>query len=241
MSTSRLVAALPGLLERGRSAEDALVAGLSAEERDAAGTLERWSAKDLIAHCTSWRANLIATLEAALRGEAPPPLSNVNEMNARTFEDNKARSWEEVLSEAGAGWDRLAELISQLEDEDLLAPDHYPWRRGLPLAQGVVLRLYWHPLVHLGEFYAQRGNRTAAEAIRADLLQAADELAWVPWLRGHTLYMVAGCSAALKDPAGALAALRESIALAPELKEWSRRDPGLAFVRGTPEYDALYQ
>ena len=230
MSANRLMATLSGLLDRTRLAEETLVAGLSADERAAAGTLERWSAKDLIAHVTAWHTNLAETLEAALAGETPPR-PRVDEANARTFEENAHKSWQQVQAEAEAVLGRVQGLLAQFGDEDLLNPDRYPWRRGHALAPVVTLRLYWHPHVHLGEFYAQRGDRVPAEAVRADLLRAAGELAWVPLLRGYTLYMVACTSAALGEREAALAALGESLALAPELTEWSQQDPSLAAVR----------
>jgi hypothetical protein len=240
MSTDRLIPALAGLLCRARSAEDAMVAGLSPAERSAAGTLDRWSAKDLIAHVTSWHANLVEMLEAILRGETPSPRPDVHQVNARTFAENAARPWEQVLVDAGATFDRLSELLPQFSDEAMLEPERYPWRKGQPLAPTVVLRLYWHPMLHLGEFYVQRDDRASAEALRADLLRAADELAWVPPLRGQTLYMVACSSVVLGEQAAALAALRESLALAPSLTQWSQQDPSLASLRRTPEYAAIY-
>ena len=165
MSANRLMATLSGLLDRTRLAEETLVAGLSADERVAAGTLERWSAKDLIAHVTAWHTNLAETLEAALAGETPPR-PRVDEANARTFEENAHKSWQQVQAEAEAVLGRVQGLLAQFGDEDLLNPDRYPWRRGHALAPVVTLRLYWHPHVHLGEFYAQRGDRVPAEAVR---------------------------------------------------------------------------
>lgn len=241
MPSDRLNLSLAELLDRARSAEEALVARLSPEERSATGTPERWSAKDLIAHLTSWHQNGVEMLEAIVLGQTPPPRPNVDEANARTFEINATRSWDEVLAGASAAFDRLHELLPQLSDQDLIEPGRFAWRKGQPLAPTVVLRLYWHPMVHLSEFYIQRGDRAAAEAVRADLLRAADELASVPPLRGQTLYMAASCSAGLGEPAAALAALRESLSLAPYLTQWSQQDPSLASLRGLPEYAALYQ
>jgi hypothetical protein len=241
MFSDRLIPALTGLLDRARFAEDGMVAGLSLAERSAAGTLDRWAAKDLIAHVTSWHANLVEMLEAVLRGETPPPRPDVHQANARTFEENAAKPWEQVLADAGAASERLRALLPQLSDKDMLDPGRYAWRKGQPLAPTVVLRLYWHPMLHLGEFYVQRGDRGSADALRADLLRTADELAWVPPLRGQTLYMVACSSAALGEPAVALSTLRESLALAPYLMQWSQQDPSLASLRSTPGYAAIYR
>ncbi len=236
-----LSALLPDLLARGRAAQQNLVAGLAPAERDAAGSLERWSAKDLIAHLTAWYSNLVTTLEAARAGETPPALPNFDEANARTFAENARKTFTQILDEAAAAFDRLAALLPRFSDADLLQPDRYPWRRGQPLARSVLLRLYWHPMVHLGQHQAQRGNRAAVDAIRADLHRAAGELAWLPGLSGQTLYMAACCSAALGNRQAAVSELRECLALTPDMRQWSQQDPSLAAIRDDPEYAALYQ
>jgi hypothetical protein len=240
MSSDRLIPTVLDLLARARAAEETLIASLRPDERRATGTLENWSAKDLIAHITAWHANLVATLEAAAVEGTPPPRPNLDEANAQTFAENAQRPWDDVVADARTTAARVGELLPRFGDDDLLRPDRYPWRHGQPMAATVVLRAYWHPMSHIGPFQAQRGDRAAAEAICADLLAAAGELAWLPLLRGWTLYMAAGVYTALGDRPSALAALREGLVLAPQLRDWSQQDPALAALRSDPEYAAIY-
>jgi hypothetical protein len=240
MPSERLIPTVIDLLARARAAEETLIASLSSDERAASGTFENWSAKDLIAHITAWHANLVDTLAAAAVDGTPPPRTNIDEANAQTFAQNAQRSWDDIVADARATASRVGELLPHLSDDDLLRPDRYPWRQGQPMAATVVLRAYWHPMSHIGPFQAQRGNQAAAEVVCADLLATAGELAWLPLLRGWTLYMAAAVYTAIGDRPSALAALRECLSLAPQLRDWSQQDPALAALRSDPDYAALY-
>ena len=83
MPDTQLIGTLLVLLDRSCMAERTLVAGLNDAERSATGRLERWSAKDLIAHLTSWQTYLAGLLSAVLSGETPElPGPTINEANA---------------------------------------------------------------------------------------------------------------------------------------------------------------
>ena len=241
MPSTRLINTLLALLDRARSAERALVAGLNDAERGATGTAERWSGKDLIAHLTSWQTYLASLLGAVMSGAAPEmPGPTINEANVRFFAENQAKTWETVLVESEQAIARLSGLLPQLSDDDLTTRGRYPWRRGGSLGPAVVRSLYWHPMLHLAEFYAQRGEPAALEAVRQDLTQAADDLAPAPELRGNTLYMLANSLAAGGGSVEALPILLEALSLAPDMAPWSKREPVFAPLRADPAYTALY-
>src|SRR5512135_1740577 len=60
------------------------------------GTLEHWSAKDLIAHTTAWQSRFTQAWQAAARGETPIALEEVDRVNNQTFEANQKRSWDQI-------------------------------------------------------------------------------------------------------------------------------------------------
>jgi hypothetical protein len=82
MERADLKARLVALLRAGGDVQQAYVAGLSADEREALGTPRHWSAKDLVAHLTGWKARRLQQLDAVLRGEAAP-VFDLDETNAR--------------------------------------------------------------------------------------------------------------------------------------------------------------
>jgi hypothetical protein len=61
------------LLQKGYRAEREFIAALSDEERNAQGTFERWTAKDIIAHNSYWRKHHAENLLAILVGTSPTP------------------------------------------------------------------------------------------------------------------------------------------------------------------------
>ena len=241
MPSTRLITSLLALLDRARTAERSLIAGLNDAERGATGTVERWSAKDLIAHLTNWQTYLASLLSAVMSGATPEmPGPTINEANARFFAENQAKSWETVLVESEQAIARVSGLLPQLSDEDLTTRGRYSWRRGGSLGPAVVRPLYWHPMLHLAEFYTQRGEAAALETVRQDLAQTADELAPAPELRGNTLYTLANSCAAGGRLAEALPVLLEALSLAPDMVPWSKREPVFAPLRPDPAYTALY-
>jgi hypothetical protein len=237
MPDTKLTGTCLALLARSRAAERALVAGLGDAERAANGTVERWSAKDLIAHLNSWHNYLGRLLTAVIGGETPEaPGPTINEANARFFAENAAKSWETVMIESDQAIACISGLLPQIDDEDLTTRGRYAWRRGGSLGPAVVRPLYWHPMLHLAEFYAQRGNWPGLEAVRDDLKYAADQLAPAPELRGNTLYMLANSLAAGGRLVEALPVLLEALSLAPDMLPWSKREAVFAPLRAEPAY-----
>jgi hypothetical protein len=61
------------LLQQGHLDEAACLQELGETERTAIGTLERWSAKDHVAHRTFWHQDLILKVTAILQHQEVPP------------------------------------------------------------------------------------------------------------------------------------------------------------------------
>lgn len=229
------------LLRHARADEQALVAGLSEADHAATGTLERWSPKDLVAHLAAWRQRLIDRLAAALRGETPPSVDELDEINAAIFEKNRERSWPEVLAEAERVFAGLVAQLDPFTEEDLTDPNRYPWRKGDPLYLTILGPGFLHPETHLVEFYRERGDLARAEQIQRAMAETVgSKLSDSPRMRGLTLYNLACFYATTGQPDKALPLLRESLPLHPRLVEWSQQDPDLASLRDLPAYQALY-
>ncbi len=92
METSPLKARLRSLLDLARERQLAQVAGLSPSERDATGTLERWTAKDHLAHTIFWKEYMSERLAAAERGETPVLIPDFQPINEANFHVNRDRA-----------------------------------------------------------------------------------------------------------------------------------------------------
>src|SRR5690348_1884349 len=104
-------ARLLDLLRTAQQDEEAFVAGLSDAEREAIGTAEHWTAKDVIAHISAWKERQGQRLEAALRDEPPPAFADEQRLNDETFAAYQHRSWGEVQVQASWASGRLMALM----------------------------------------------------------------------------------------------------------------------------------
>jgi hypothetical protein len=95
------------------------------------GVAGHWSVKDIIVHVTAYEQWLVTWLEAASRGELPPPspLNNpdIDERNEVIYAENQARPVRDVLAEAKQVFDQLLNSVEGLLDVDLTDPHRTEW------------------------------------------------------------------------------------------------------------------
>ncbi len=237
METADLATRLVALLRAGNAIQQAYVAGLSTAEREMTGTPEHWSAKDLVAHLTGWKARRLLQLDAVLRG-APAPEFDLDETNARAWDEQRHRSWEDILAEEARIAPALVGRIEGMSASDLAAMDRYP----LPL-QPAALQLvrpgYTHIIGHLAEHYIERGAMERALSLRQAAAAALDAFPEFPDMASAAHYKLACCYALTGQPEQALTELRRALALNPALAAEAHQDAELASLRATPEYQAL--
>jgi hypothetical protein len=93
------------------------------ERMDQPGVCADWSMKDLVAHLTVWNRRLVASIQAAQRGEPEPPppwpetLQTEDEVNAWIYEANRGRSARDVLDESQQVFLQLLAVIECLPDD----------------------------------------------------------------------------------------------------------------------------
>lgn len=120
-----------------REAWRALVAEVGPERMEEPGPMGDWSFKDLAAHLTAWHDRTLARLEAGPDGEMPPPpwpaslgtedaIEDWDEVNAWIYAQHRDRPVDEVLAEADQFYERLAILIAEMPEEDLMMPGRFP-------------------------------------------------------------------------------------------------------------------
>ena len=231
---------LVSLLERTREEEELYIARLSPEELEQVGRVDAWSAKDLMAHLAAWRLRMADRLEGA-REESSPPADGVPDAeNAAIWADYAESSWDEVRHALALGHRRLADSLQALSDDELIDPQRFAWQRGQPLWRGVAGNGCTHPIMHLADAYAKRGQSDVAadmmEAISARLGELDDEPRW----KGVVRYNLACFYALAGEKARAVKLLGEALQQHPGLTVWSKEDTDLASLRGMPEYDQLY-
>ncbi len=141
---------LAGRIETIRGRWHQLVADVGEERMELPGAMGDWTFKDLASHITAWRRKTIGRLEAAGRGEPPPPTpwaaglgeEETDPVNAWIHERTKDDPLGAVLSEAASAYDALIAVVGGLPVE-VAAREHEAWDEAAIEDR--------HPFGHLGE------------------------------------------------------------------------------------------
>jgi tetratricopeptide (TPR) repeat protein len=241
MEPHQLKASLIDLFGRAQSDQRELLAALSDDERAAIGTADHWSVKDTVLHIAFWKNRQVERLTAAARGETPVELENEGQVNARVFEEGRARPWQAVIDESERVFEALVTQVREFDPAALVDPNRYEWQNGRALLSSVVGNGFWHPESHIAQCYIDRGDLPRATRMQEDLTaqlgQYGDQL--VP--RGEALYNLACFYSTSGQLDKALALLPEALRLRPDLLEWSKEDTDLVPLHGLPAYQVLYE
>lgn len=153
------------LLEKVRQGyEDFLgsIEGLGPEALLEPGANEDWSVKDIIAHISFWKAELIQVLFHAKQGTAPPSLSqkrDIDAMNARFYQESQARTVDQVLADYHGVSKQLVRRIEELGEGDFGDPKRFSWLRNAALEEWVENDSYGHEGEHAAQIRAWRDRK----------------------------------------------------------------------------------
>jgi tetratricopeptide (TPR) repeat protein len=230
---------LTELLQKGYQVEQEFIATLSDAERNAAGTLKNWTAKDSIAHNAYWRKHHAEAALAVLAGKTLTHTDD-DQINDEVYSRYKDQSWEEIDSLVDASIQRMREAIESLSEEDLQRHDFYPWEQGRALWRELVTNMYTHPVIHLSDWHIKRGYPSRAAELYQEMTGQLTSLDDSPDWQGTIRYNNACSFSLLGDKEMAINELREALRLNPGLTEWSQQDPDFEPIRGEAGYKALY-
>src|SRR5215211_7419702 len=132
-------------LARARETWEAIVDEAGDAGMDRPGAAGDWTFKDVAGHLNGWRERSVDRLEAAVRGEAPPPApwpegmsdetdEGVEEINRWIYERNRDRPAEEILAESREQFRRMRAAVETIPEEDLVTLGRFPWLGGEPLS-----------------------------------------------------------------------------------------------------------
>jgi hypothetical protein len=242
-TTAALRSAVAGLAGHAAVEEEMLLASAPDGELGDPG---RWAAVPLIAHHTEFKKQQVQRLAAVAGGTVPPVFSTVDHGSAAVYQgyasayrDEPGRPAAAAARASRQATAALLDTLAGLADEDLLNPARHPWLDGRPLWLQVIVRAFWHPMGHLGEYYLAHGQTDRAAAMQAHAVAAARYLAAPAPARGMALYNLACARARSDQPESALGPLRQALRLNRELAASAARDTDLAVLRDRGQLDPL--
>lgn len=227
-STASLRRAIAGLIGLAAAEEQRLAATADPAEP---GSAQRWAALPVIAHNTEFRQQQVTRLRAVRTGCTAPEFAEADHESAALYAGLSSRPASAVTA---AGWTSAGDLLTELmqaRDEDLLDPARNPWLRGRQLWLQVIVRGFWHPAGHLGEYYAGHGQAGQAVALAEHAVAAAAYLDAPAQASGMASYNLACAYAAAGRLDAAAAAAEAAVALNADLRANAARDPDLAAIR----------
>ena len=128
---------------------------LSAEQMLTPGVMEDWTVKDFLAHITVWEQRMVHWLEQTNRGEVPDMLppgmtwDDLDQWNEETYQKHRHRELDEVLTDFKLSYTKALSAVRDVDEEDLIDPERFPWREGRPLWVMVAANTSWHYKEHV--------------------------------------------------------------------------------------------
>jgi hypothetical protein len=228
---SPLHADLVQMLESTRAAERDLYAMLPAEVREAPATVGDWSAKDVLAHISAWRAIEARRLEAraggasAMRAGDPALDDPVDESNALLHTRHAGWTWDAVELDADASLQALISAFGQSSTDILCeCPDGIVTGNGANAAN--------HSMAHLSDIATLAGGLERYDAFAGQLEDILARGHLPPRDSGVMLYNLACHHALSGDVDRARRLLRKAFIHRRDLLQPALEDPDLVVLGG---------
>jgi hypothetical protein len=240
--TAHLRAVITGLLGFAASEEEMLLASAGsvgagsggadggAEE---AGNEHLWAAVPTVAHNTEFKAQQAERLTAVLTGRTPRAFGDIDHASAAVYAAYATRRTEAVTSGSRQVTAALVDGVRALSDPDLLDPGRHPWLNGRTLWLQVIVRGFWHPTGHVGEYYQRHGRPERAIALHEHALATGRYLDAPDQALGMAAYSLACAQAQARLVNQACLSLSNAITLNPDVRANAARDPDLESLRAS--------
>lgn len=141
-------------IDRERSQLETLLVSLEKDQMLAPVLENNWTVKDVLAHIVAWEQRMQLWIEQSLRGETPQrpapgyTWEDLDRLNAETYEANRARSYEDIQADFETSYRTALATVQNLSEADLIEPDRFAWRAGVPLWYLVSANTWEHYAEH---------------------------------------------------------------------------------------------
>lgn len=228
--TAGLRGAIGGLVAFAAEEEAILLAAASRGAVAGDGP-DRWAAPAAIAHNTEFKHQQVRRLQAVLSGTPPPAFGDIDHASAQVYQRYAGQPADAVAAASQRVTDELIGALPAIPDEDLTDPRRHSWLGGRQLWLQIIVRGFWHPTGHVGEYYLAHGQPERGIALHSRAVETAGRLGAPAPARGMACYGLACAQARSGRADDAVAAIRQAVSLNPELLASARRDPDLAALR----------
>ncbi|MGH7639618.1 MAG: hypothetical protein ACREN7_10785 [Candidatus Dormibacteria bacterium] len=218
--------AVVGLIWFAAGAEEMLLTQASAESE--VGEPGRWAAVPTVAHNAEFREEQVTRLHAVCRGRRPQDFPRIDHRADAVYRRYCSGGMAVALRASRDTTEALTDGLLEVSESDLLDPSRHAWLRGRQLWLQVVVRGFWHPTAHVGDYYlAHHQGRRALALHRRAVAVARNLQAPAPAL-GMALYSLGCAQVNCGRSALGIRTLGEAFRRNGDLREHARGDPDLA-------------
>jgi hypothetical protein len=229
--TIQLRSAMAGLLSFAAAEEQTLLGETASRPGYDGGSPDTWAAVPLVAHNNEFKSQQAERIGALQAGQVPAAHGEVDHSSAEVYQRYSAQPLGDVLADCRRVTEKLIDGTWALSGEDLLDPERNPWLNGRMLWLQIIVRGFWHPTGHLGEYYLGHEQPERAVALQEHALTTARYLRAPAPAAGMAGYNLACACARTGRPDEAARIRAEAIEANPDLRANASRDPDLAGVR----------
>lgn len=231
-----------GLLSFAATSEEGLLAavrfrGVGSSVAGGADGPGNWGAVPVVAHNNHFKDQQAERLRAVLAGREPPSFGEIDHSSA--YSEYRTQGLDQVLLRCRQVTAELVDGTWAVSDSDLLDPGRHSWLRGRMLWLQIVVRGFWHPLGHVGDYYLGHGEPLRAVEMHAHAVATARYLGAPAPAVGMALYSLACAQARVGRLEEAASSLASAIAANGDLRANASRDADLAALRSAGLVDGL--
>jgi Protein of unknown function (DUF1706) len=235
---------LIALIQIVQSMNDDAFAGLSDAAKAHSESPDKWSAKDTVAHLTTWQRRWLDWLQPVAQGRLPDDKgpghteADWDRINAESFAANRARPWDQVWAESQKAYAQVTAWAPLVPQDYLNAKRRLGMKEERPAWTWLAGPFLWHVEVHVAEFYSKHGEPD--KAIQATRKFTDQVAAIAPTgVQGEAFYNYA-CILVLNGRADdAVVALGDAFTLNATMLETSKQDTDLDSLRARSDFQTL--
>jgi hypothetical protein len=220
---------LTGLLGFAAVEEEVLLSGV--DGCDEVGDPDAWAALPTVAHISEFRNEQVKRLVAIRTDSEPPGFRRIDHESAEDYGRYCKFDARSVRELSRASSRALIDETCRCSDEDLFDPSRNPWLRGRHLWLQIIVRGFWHPVGHLGDYYLSHAMPERALALHAHAATTLQYLKGPRVAMGMVRYSLACTQALIGQEDDAVASLGLAVEANPDLREHATRDRDLAGLR----------
>jgi len=215
----------------------AIVSRLTDEEKNARGSIEQWSVKDILVHLAFWGSHFNRQVEKAIAGQTVPVAGDYYEiLNDGILMRNLDKPLEDARREEEAVFNQTIRLLEGMNEDELVDFEKYAFLEKRSLLDRALGTECWHVLSHISDYYVKKGQIEKAEVLQVSY---TEKLKSFPTWKANAVYNLACFYSLCGKKEQALRNLKVAFSERPQLMEWSKQDTDIDPLRDDPRYQAL--